>query len=79
MQEEFKSRLEIVITKKSSMKVTVDEEWLSEKEMRDDYHWSACHGSIESSGAYSRVSTKSETHAHSWVGVLNLATTTGLR
>ena len=55
MQDAFLSKLEIVITKKSTMKVTVDEEWLSEKEMREDYHWSTCPGSIKSSGASCRV------------------------
>ena len=39
MQEKFIATLEIVIRKKSSYKVTVDEQWVSEKEMKDDLGW----------------------------------------
>ena len=38
----FIAQLEIVIKKKSSFKVTIDEAWLSEKEMKEDYGWSVC-------------------------------------
>jgi hypothetical protein len=31
--------LEIVIRKKNTHKVTVDEQWVSEKEMKDDLGW----------------------------------------
>ena len=41
-EAKFIAQLEIVIKKKSSFKVTIDEAWLSEKEMKDDYGWSAC-------------------------------------
>ena len=33
------ARLEIVVTKKASTKVTIDGGWYSEKEMRDDLKW----------------------------------------
>ncbi|CAK9102700.1 unnamed protein product, partial [Durusdinium trenchii] len=36
----FISSLEIVVKKRSSLKVTIEEEWLTEKEMKDDYGWS---------------------------------------
>ena len=39
MQEKFVATLEIVVRKKSSHKVTVDEQWVSEKEMRDGLKW----------------------------------------
>lgn len=41
LQDEFLARMEVVIKKKSSNKVTIDEVWVSEKEMRDDLKWSA--------------------------------------
>lgn len=34
------SELEIVVRKTSKNKIQVEEEWLSEKEMRDEYKWS---------------------------------------
>lgn len=40
-QEKFISSLEIVVKRRSSQKVIVDEEWLTEKEMKEDYGWSA--------------------------------------
>ena len=40
-QEQFIASLEVVVKRRSSQKIIVDEEWLSEKEMRDDYGWSA--------------------------------------
>lgn len=43
-QDAFLAQMEVLIKKKASMKVTVNEEWLSEKEMRDDYNWSALLG-----------------------------------
>ena len=41
-QAQFIASLEIVVKRRSSQKVTIDEEWLSEKEMKDDYGWSTC-------------------------------------
>ena len=41
LQDEFLARMEVVIKKKSSNKVTIDEVWVSEKEMKDDLKWSA--------------------------------------
>jgi len=41
LQDEFLARIEVVIKKKSSNKVTIDEVWVSEKEMKDDLKWSA--------------------------------------
>ena len=38
-QEKFMARLEIVVTKKASTKVTIDGGWYSDKEMRDDLKW----------------------------------------
>ena len=40
MQDKFVSELEIVVRKTSKNKIQVEEEWLSEKEMRDEYKWS---------------------------------------
>ena len=37
IQAEFEVQLDIVIRKKSSKKLTVVEEWVSEKEMRDEW------------------------------------------
>ena len=45
-EDQFLVRLDIVIRKKSSKKFTIEEEWLSEKEMKDDYGWSAPFGNI---------------------------------
>ena len=39
-QEKFISTLEIVIRKQSTQSVTIDCEWISEKEMKDDKGWS---------------------------------------
>ena len=39
-QDQFTSRLEVIISKKKTWKVTVDEEWVSEKEMKDELKWS---------------------------------------
>ena len=47
LQEEFLVRMEVVIRKKSSNKVTIDEVWVSEKEMKDDLKWSAHIGCIQ--------------------------------
>ena len=41
VQEQFVNRLEIVVRKKKMMTVWIDEQWLSEKEMKDDFKWSA--------------------------------------
>lgn len=40
-QEDFVVQLEVTIKKRMSIKVTVDEQWASEKEMREDLGWSA--------------------------------------
>ena len=45
-EEEFEARMEIVIKKRNSVKITVDEVWVSEKEMRDELKWTAYIGSI---------------------------------
>lgn len=47
-EDEFEARMEVVIKKKNSVKITVDEVWVSEKEMRDELKWSANIGSIHS-------------------------------
>ena len=39
-KDEFINQLEIVVTKKKAMTIKVDEQWASEKEMRDDLKWS---------------------------------------
>ena len=41
-QAKFISSLEVVVKRRASQKVTIDEKWLTEKEMRDDYGWSTC-------------------------------------
>ncbi len=41
MQDKFVSELEVIIRKKSSKKMTIEEQWVSEKEMKDDLKWSA--------------------------------------
>ena len=38
-QEKFMAEMEIVVKKKSTIRVTVDEQWVSEKEMKDDLGW----------------------------------------
>ena len=38
-EAKFISSLEIVVKRRSSIKVTIEEEWLTEKEMKDDYGW----------------------------------------
>ena len=43
-QDKFVAELEIVVKKKSSIKITRDMQWMSEKEMKDDLGWSSCHG-----------------------------------
>lgn len=40
-KDQFISELETLVKKKSSKKTLVDEQWLSEKEMKDDLGWSA--------------------------------------
>ena len=40
-QDKFMARLEVVVTKKASNKVTIDGGWYSEKEMREDLKWTA--------------------------------------
>ena len=40
LQDAFISQLEIVVKKKNAMTVLVDEQWCSEKEMKDDLGWS---------------------------------------
>ena len=56
LKEKFISELEIVIKKRSTQKVTIDEEWLSEKEMKDDYGWTSyldqIFGAIKLTSAY---------------------------
>lgn len=52
LQNAFLLQLEIVVKKKASVKVTRDWQWVSEKEMRDDLGWSACHVTIMVSGLY---------------------------
>ena len=39
-QEKFIDQLELVVKKKNTQKVWVDEQWLTEKEMKDDLKWS---------------------------------------
>lgn len=39
-QDDFINELEIIVRRKATIKITVDEVWASEKEMRDDLHWS---------------------------------------
>ena len=43
-KEQFICDLEIIVRKKSSMTVWQDEQWLSEKEMKEDMGWTANHG-----------------------------------
>ena len=43
MQEQFIAQLEVIVRKKM-LKVTVDEQWLSEKEMKEDLKWSPYFG-----------------------------------
>jgi len=40
-QEKFIQTLEVIVRRKSSMKMVVNEEWRSEKEMKDDLKWTA--------------------------------------
>ena len=40
VQDAFIAKLEVIVRKKSSYTVWLDEEWLSEKEMKDDLKWS---------------------------------------
>ena len=40
-QEKFTAELEIIVINKKTIKVTVTEEWCSEKEMKDDHGWTA--------------------------------------
>ena len=42
LEDKFVAELEIIIRKTSKQKIQVEEEWLSEKEMRDEYKWSTC-------------------------------------
>lgn len=44
MQEQFIAQLEVIVWKKKMLKVTVDEQWLSEKEMKEDLKWSPYFG-----------------------------------
>ena len=46
------ARLEVVVTKKASSKVTIDGGWYSEKEMRDDLKWTANFDGIYTPMAY---------------------------
>ena len=40
------AQMEVLVRKKASIKVTVNEEWLSEKEMKDDYNWTPLLGRL---------------------------------
>lgn len=40
IQEEFINMLEVVVKRKNLKKIWVDEQWLTEKEMKDDFKWS---------------------------------------
>ncbi len=40
IQDKFLAELEIVVKKRSTQRMVIEEEWLSEKEMKDDYGWS---------------------------------------
>lgn len=49
MQDQFVAQLEVIVRKKKMLKVTVDERWLSEKEMKEDFKWSPYFGQQEKS------------------------------
>lgn len=38
-QESFIAQLEIIVRKKATIKVSIEEMWVSEQEMRDDLRW----------------------------------------
>ena len=40
-QEAFLMQLEIVVTKKNTQKVVIDEQWVTEQEMKQDLKWTA--------------------------------------
>ena len=40
-QDVFIGQLEVSVNKRSAIKVTVDEEWATEREMKEDLGWSA--------------------------------------
>ena len=62
-QAQFIASLEIVVKRRSSQKVTIDEEWLSEKEMKDDYGWSTC---LSQRGLLQHP-THIKSDVHSWI------------
>ena len=43
-QERFLARLEIIITKKHTLEVFIDEGWYSQEDMRETLRWSECLG-----------------------------------
>jgi len=40
-EEAFISQLEVIVKKKNTVEVKIEEQWMSEKEMRDELHWSS--------------------------------------
>lgn len=40
-QEAFITQLEIVVTKKNTQKVWVDEQWVTEQEMKQELKWTS--------------------------------------
>ena len=40
-EEKFISQLEIIVKKKNTVEVKIEEQWMSEKEMKDELHWSS--------------------------------------
>ena len=40
-EEAFISQLEIIVKKKNTVEVKIEEQWMSEKEMKDELHWSS--------------------------------------
>lgn len=43
-QDQFVAKLEIIVRKKKMLTVWIDEQWVSEKEMKDDLKWSPFFG-----------------------------------
>ena len=59
-QDKFVAQLEIIIRKKKMLTVWIDEQWVSEKEMKDDLKWSPSFGFNQNNFA---LSTRCITHS----------------
>ena len=64
LEEAFVSSMEVIIKRKSTIRITIDEQWLSEKEMATDYGWNASFGCNEEACIYTHMCAVSMIECH---------------